>query len=99
MPDESVQPLIPPFAITNSLSPASTLPNVRAMDNLRFAGGSGRRKGKAWVVVLSYAFDWVILLAAAAVGYVLGEVTPNKRPFSLDDPNISYVNPTQRRMA
>ena len=45
------------------------------------------------MVVVSYVFDWVIIAVAAAIGYVLGEKTPNKRPFSLHDPNISYVKP------
>jgi hypothetical protein len=41
--------------------------------------------------VISYVFDWVLLIAIAAVSTVLGEISPNKRPFSLNDPNISYV--------
>jgi hypothetical protein len=52
-----------------------------------------RRKGKpSWVLALSYVLDWVVLIAFAAVGYVLGDIEPNKRPFSLDDRNISYVD-------
>jgi hypothetical protein len=42
-------------------------------------------------VVLSYVFDWVVLIAAAGIGAVLDKIEPNKRPFSLTDPNISYV--------
>lgn len=50
------------------------------------------RKGKlSWVVALSYAIDWIILIAVGVVGYILGHITPNKRPFALDDRNISYV--------
>lgn len=42
-------------------------------------------------VVLSYVFDWVVLIVAAGIGAVLDRIEPNKRPFSLTDPNISYV--------
>ncbi len=63
------------------------------MDNLALAGGNVRRKGRvSWVVALSYVFDWIVLVAFAAIGYVLGDITPNKRPFSLDDRNIAYVD-------
>jgi hypothetical protein len=62
------------------------------MDNLDLAGGHVRRKGRtSWVVTVSYVFDWVVLIAFAGIGYVLGDITPNKRPFSLDDRNIAYV--------
>lgn len=40
-------------------------------------------------VILSYALDWVILIALGIVSLILGEIEPNKRPFSLNDPNIS----------
>ncbi|KAI1824240.1 acid phosphatase/Vanadium-dependent haloperoxidase [Xylaria intraflava] len=42
------------------------------------------------VVILSYAFDWLILVVVGLIGYFLGNVTPNKRPFSLLDTNISF---------
>ncbi|KAI1503222.1 PAP2 superfamily-domain-containing protein [Biscogniauxia marginata] len=42
------------------------------------------------VVIASYVLDWVILVVVGIVGLILGEVTPNKRPFSLQDPNISF---------
>lgn len=41
------------------------------------------------VQTLSYVFDWVILIIVGVIGVILGNVTPNKRPFSLQDPNIS----------
>jgi hypothetical protein len=41
------------------------------------------------MVIASYAFDWIILVALGVVGYILGNVTPNKRPFNLEDPDIS----------
>lgn len=41
-------------------------------------------------LVLSYVVDWVIIIVAAAVGAVFSNITPNKRPFSLVNPEISY---------
>ncbi|ODA76592.1 hypothetical protein RJ55_07862 [Drechmeria coniospora] len=41
-------------------------------------------------LVASYALDWIILVVIVVVGGFLGRITPNKRPFSLDDPNISF---------
>ncbi|KAK4158200.1 PAP2 superfamily-domain-containing protein [Chaetomidium leptoderma] len=89
MPDDSVRPLI---HAARSFSPVPTFEPRDNMENLALAGGSVRRKGKpSWVVALSYAFDWLILGAFAAIGYVLGNVlTPTKRPFSLDDRNIAF---------
>lgn len=87
MPDDSIQPLIPPFASSTSISPASSFPPHTAMEEQRL--GAGRRKGKAWVVMLSYAFDWAILALGGILGYIMGHVAPNKRPFSVFDPNIS----------
>ena len=43
------------------------------------------------IQALSYVLDWAILVVVGVVGLILGKVTPNKRPFSLLDPNISYV--------
>ncbi|KAL2014998.1 hypothetical protein VTK56DRAFT_6541 [Thermocarpiscus australiensis] len=61
------------------------------MDNVGLAGVGVRRKGRpSWVVALSYASDWAILIIFGVVGYILGDITPNKRPFSLDDRNISF---------
>ncbi|KAK5634735.1 hypothetical protein RRF57_010448 [Xylaria bambusicola] len=51
-----------------------------------------RPKKMSVVVILSYAFDWLIMVVVGLIGYFLGNVTPNKRPFSLLDPNIAYVN-------
>ena len=62
------------------------------MDDLRHTlGGGPKRKKGGWVVVVSYVFDWVIIVVAGVIGYIIGDLTPNKRPFSLHDPNISYV--------
>ncbi|KAI0136286.1 PAP2 superfamily protein [Xylariales sp. AK1849] len=43
-----------------------------------------------WILVASYVSDWICLIAAGIVGLVLGNITPNKRPFRLEDPNISF---------
>lgn len=37
----------------------------------------------------SYALDWIILVVVVVAGGILGRIEPKKRPFSLDDPNIS----------
>jgi len=87
MPDESVVPLIPPFPSRASITPIPSFPRHGNMDDQRL--GSGRRKGKTWVLILSYAFDWLILVICGAVGYVLGKISPNMRPFNLEDPEIS----------
>ncbi|KAI0873493.1 acid phosphatase/Vanadium-dependent haloperoxidase [Hypoxylon argillaceum] len=42
------------------------------------------------LVILSYAFDWLIMVVVGLIGYFLGNVTPNKRPFSLLDTNIAF---------
>ncbi|KAH8889530.1 PAP2-domain-containing protein [Thozetella sp. PMI_491] len=54
------------------------------------SAGSGRRRKVTLVLILSYVFDWAILIAVGVVATILGNITPNKRPFSLDDPNISF---------
>lgn len=46
------------------------------------------KKGLA-VVVASYVWDWVILVVLGVTGYIMAEVTPNKRPFYLTNPDIS----------
>ncbi|KFA47710.1 hypothetical protein S40293_08096 [Stachybotrys chartarum IBT 40293] len=41
-------------------------------------------------VALSYVFDWIVVILVAGLALVLDELEPNKRPFSLADPNISF---------
>ena len=41
-------------------------------------------------LILSYVFDWIIVIIAAAVGAIFNIITPNKRPFSLVDADISF---------
>ncbi|ORY62300.1 PAP2 superfamily-domain-containing protein [Pseudomassariella vexata] len=43
-----------------------------------------------FVLIASYITDWLCIAAAGAIGTILGNVTPNKRPFLLEDPNISF---------
>ncbi|KEZ41812.1 PAP2-domain-containing protein [Scedosporium apiospermum] len=47
------------------------------------------KKG-AILVTTSYVFDWVVIIALGIAGYIMGDHTPNKRPFYLSDPNISF---------
>jgi len=89
MPDESIVPLIPPFSSRASNTPVSSFTTQPVMDDPRLAGNGVRKKGKMWVLALSYTFDWAILIVCGIVGYILGNVTPNMRPFSLADPDIS----------
>jgi hypothetical protein len=49
----------------------------------------GHQRKPLWILVLSYVSDWIVLIAAGLVGTVLGNITPNKRPFRLDDANIA----------
>ncbi|KAI1268818.1 PAP2 superfamily-domain-containing protein [Xylariaceae sp. FL1019] len=52
---------------------------------------TNRAKKASKIVISSYVLDWVILIVVGVIGYYLGEkVTPNKRHFSLQDPNISF---------
>ncbi|KAK2590249.1 hypothetical protein QQS21_012065 [Conoideocrella luteorostrata] len=39
---------------------------------------------------LSFVLDWVILVALAIAGAFIGNLRPNNRPFSLDEPSISF---------
>jgi membrane-associated phospholipid phosphatase len=43
-----------------------------------------------WFLPASYVTDWLCLIAAGGVGLVLNDITPRKRPFSLQDQNISF---------
>lgn len=91
MPDESIVPLIPPYSSNRtSFTPGPSFRTHATMDDARLAGGGGRKKGRTWVLALSYAFDWLMLVICGVVGYILGKVSPNMRPFSLQDPDISF---------
>ncbi|KAL2783520.1 phosphatidic acid phosphatase type 2/haloperoxidase [Aspergillus keveii] len=40
-------------------------------------------------VIFSYVLDWIVLIVVGVVSYIIGDLEPHKRPFSLTDPNIS----------
>ncbi|KAL3450207.1 phosphatidic acid phosphatase type 2/haloperoxidase [Aspergillus insuetus] len=44
---------------------------------------------KSVKVILSYVFDWVVIVVVGIVSYIIGDLEPHKRPFSITDPNIS----------
>ncbi|KAI8956409.1 acid phosphatase/Vanadium-dependent haloperoxidase [Xylaria longipes] len=76
----------PTFAIFN-LQPSHTYNKMPDFDILP---PRTRPKKPSVPVVLSYAFDWLIMVVVGLTGYFLGNVTPNKRPFSLLDTNIAF---------
>ncbi|MCJ1482528.1 hypothetical protein MMC06_002694 [Schaereria dolodes] len=41
-------------------------------------------------LILSYAFDWLIIILIIVVGAAFTKISPNHRPFSLTDPTISF---------
>jgi membrane-associated phospholipid phosphatase len=55
--------------------------------NIRSRANAGRI---SVALILSYVFDWIIIIAAAGVGAVFSTITPNKRPFSLTNAEISF---------
>jgi membrane-associated phospholipid phosphatase len=57
------------------------------MKTTRFRAHGGRA---SLALILSYVFDWVIIIVAAVVGAIFSSITPNKRPFSLNNAEISY---------
>lgn len=46
--------------------------------------------GGAVALVLSYLFDWIMIIIVAVIGYVFYKQTPNRHAFSLDELTISY---------
>ncbi|CAK7235988.1 hypothetical protein SBRCBS47491_009482 [Sporothrix bragantina] len=42
------------------------------------------------LLAASYVADWAVLIVVAIVGYIVGNITPNHRPFSLDNTDISF---------
>ncbi|KAK6193916.1 hypothetical protein LQW54_011983 [Pestalotiopsis sp. IQ-011] len=49
-----------------------------------------KKKSFAFILLASYVTDWLCLIVAGVIGTILGNVTPNKRPFRIDDPNIGF---------
>lgn len=50
------------------------------------------RHKKSVRVILSYVLDWIVLIVVGVVSAIIDRLEPRKRPFSLNDANISYVN-------
>lgn len=48
----------------------------------------GSKKG-GLAIISSYVFDWVIVVVFLGVAYYMDHHEPNRRPFFLEDPNIS----------
>lgn len=99
MPDTSTYPLI---ARTPSPSPnpsgvgtGTQVEDYNAPTGLDMAytdkhrhWRSRARHTSAWVIA-SGVLDWLLIVATGVGGFYLGEITPNKRPFQLENPNIS----------
>jgi len=50
-------------------------------------------------LILSYALDWIVILLGGVVGGVFSIITPNKRPFSLLDADISFPFVTKEKIS
>ncbi|KAM0274409.1 hypothetical protein ACHAQH_007878 [Verticillium albo-atrum] len=77
-----------------SVSPSSR-PTYYKMPESSPAQRKGRftkPRDRSWTasLICSYVFDWVVLVLVAGAGGGLHLVEPNKRPFSLVDPNIAF---------
>ncbi|KAE9376945.1 acid phosphatase/Vanadium-dependent haloperoxidase [Stipitochalara longipes BDJ] len=66
------------------------------MQNARFRAFGGR---VPLVLILSYIFDWIIIVVSAVVAAVFSTITPNKRPFSLNNAEISYPFVTKEKIS
>ncbi|KAI1325263.1 PAP2 superfamily-domain-containing protein [Xylariaceae sp. FL0255] len=73
-------------------SPQSTTTYTKMDHNSSARGARRKRSTKAskLLVVLSYVLDWVVLIVVFLAAGLIGRLTPNKRPFSLQDPDISF---------
>ncbi|RYP74240.1 hypothetical protein DL769_004061 [Monosporascus sp. CRB-8-3] len=72
------------------LRSSSSQPYTDTKNHFSSRPNGGTMKKMAVAQILSYVLDWVILIIVGVVGLVLERTTPNKRPFSLQDPNISF---------
>ncbi|KAI9679030.1 MAG: hypothetical protein M1829_001700 [Trizodia sp. TS-e1964] len=50
-------------------------------------------------LIFSYVLDWIIVIGAGIVGGALSAITPNKRPFTLEDPSISFPFSTKETIS
>ncbi|KAJ4151408.1 hypothetical protein LMH87_012109 [Akanthomyces muscarius] len=53
-------------------------------------GTAALRQQFSITLIASYIIDWILLVALAVGSYVLGNIKPNFRNFSLADPNIAF---------
>ncbi|RDA92309.1 hypothetical protein CP533_3268 [Ophiocordyceps camponoti-saundersi (nom. inval.)] len=54
------------------------------------SGSSSMSHHPSLRLAVSYAFDWIVLIIVVVIAGFLGRIEPLKRPFALDDPNISF---------
>ncbi|RCI11230.1 hypothetical protein L249_7318 [Ophiocordyceps polyrhachis-furcata BCC 54312] len=54
------------------------------------SGSSSMGQHPSLRLAVSYALDWIVLIIVVVIAGFLGRIEPLKRPFSLDDPNISF---------
>jgi uncharacterized membrane protein len=50
-------------------------------------------------LIFSYVVDWIVIILAAVAGALFSLITPNKRPFSLTDPDISFPYVTKEKIS
>lgn len=50
-------------------------------------------------LIFSYVIDWIIIIAAGIVGAALSTITPNKRPFTLEDASLSFPFSTKETIS
>ncbi|KAI9801015.1 MAG: hypothetical protein M1825_003549 [Sarcosagium campestre] len=50
-------------------------------------------------LLFSYILDWIVIIAAAAVGAVFSIIAPNRRPFSLSNPDISFPHVEKEKVS
>ncbi|EFX01116.1 pap2 domain containing protein [Grosmannia clavigera kw1407] len=84
MTDQSATPLISSTGFQTSTNDSAS--------PVTFAAMAPRRSSDriSPMVVAAGIVDWIIIVAAGVGGYYLGNLTPNMRPFQLEDPDISF---------
>ena len=97
MPDSNTAPLIAPINSSDSRGRTQSTPSIEPRRNWNSQMVDYDRvrplavhshHATIWVVA-SGIVDWLLIVAAAVGGLFIGNITPNKRPFQLEDPNIS----------
>jgi len=89
--DDDLSRLIPkpaPYSASYSYSTSSSAPAPKA-----YAAMDRKRAKFTAKLIASYVLDWLILLGMGALSAVFSRVSPNMRPFQLEDPDISYGSP------